>query len=35
MISVIPLVIALFLINAMINKLPSYQLLIDGAEEGM
>lgn len=35
MIYVIPLIIALFLITAMIKKLPSYELFIDGAEEGM
>ena len=35
MIYVIPLIIALVLITAMIKKLPSYELFIDGAEEGM
>ena len=35
MIYVIPLIIALVLITAMIKKLPSYELFIDGAEDGM
>ena len=32
MIYVIPLIIALVLITAMIKKLPSYELFINGAE---
>ena len=35
MIYVIPLIISLVLITAMIKKLPSYELFIDGAEDGM
>ena len=35
MIYVIPLIIALILITAMIKKLPSYELFIDGVEDGM
>ena len=35
MIYIIPAVIAIVLIVALAKKLPSYELFIDGAEEGM